>query len=71
MTITETIRAAAIASGQTQMQIATATGIPQSRISEFLRGGTVKSAHLDKLASHFGIVAKQTKRQPRLEGKLE
>ena len=67
MTITETIRAAAIASGQTQATIAKATGVAQSSISRFLRGENVRSKELDAIATHFGVVAKQTKRQPRLE----
>lgn len=72
MTISETVRAAAIDSGQTQKAIAEAAGIPQSVISEFLRSGRCSSKNLDAIAAHFGIVAKQSKNknivQPRHEG---
>jgi len=68
MTLTETIRAAAIASGQTQSTIAKATGVAQSSISRFLRGENVRSKELDLIAAYLGIVAKQKKtRQPHHE----
>jgi transcriptional regulator with XRE-family HTH domain len=74
MTVSETIRTAAISSGQTQKTMADATGVAQSSISRFLRGENVRSKELDLIAAHFGIVAKQSKKkkitvQSRLEGK--
>jgi len=67
MTISETVHAAVKSSGQTQKAITEATGVPQSVVSEFIRTGRCSSKNLDAIASHFGIVAKQTKRQPRHE----
>jgi predicted XRE-type DNA-binding protein len=74
MTITETVHAAAIASGMSQRQLAEATGVPQSVISDFIRSGRCSSKSLDAIATHFGIVAKKSKKkkitvQPRHEGK--
>jgi predicted XRE-type DNA-binding protein len=62
MTVSETIQAAAIASGQTQKTIAESTGVPQSVISEFFRTGRCSSRNLDSIAAHFGIEAKVPKK---------
>jgi len=73
MTISETVKAAVESSGQTQKAIAEATLVPQSVISEFLRTGRCSSKNLDAIASHFGIVAKKSKKKtnavPRHPGK--
>lgn len=61
MTISESIRAAARNSGQTQTELATGAGISQGAISSFLRGGELRSASMDKLAAYLGVTAKVPK----------
>lgn len=55
MTITEQLRQIARDSGQSQYRIAADTGIPQSRLSDFMAGKGMRSENLDLLAKHFGV----------------
>lgn len=57
-TISNQIRQAIKASGQTQVQIADGSGVSQRTISDFVRGGNLTSASLDAIADHLGITAK-------------
>lgn len=60
--ISEAVRDAAKASGQTQVELAEGAGVSQSVMSEFLRGGGFRSDSLDRLAAHLGITARVPKK---------
>jgi predicted XRE-type DNA-binding protein len=53
--ITDQLREIIRASGLTQAQVAKLSGVPQPRISEFLRGGSMHSPNLDRLARFFDL----------------
>lgn len=54
-TITEQLRQIVIDSGKRQQDIAAATGLSQSIISQFKRGEGVSGSSIDKLAEYFGM----------------
>lgn len=58
-TITAQLRQAAIASGLTAYALAKATGIPISRMQEFLAGGGMRSGNMDRLAEFLGLALKR------------
>lgn len=53
--ISEQIRQAIKASGQTQTQIADGAGVTQRAVSDFLRGKGVNSAFIDATAEYLGL----------------
>lgn len=68
MDLANILRAAIVASGKTQLQLAEETGVPQQRISAFMRGGDMKLFYAGKLADAVGLkiskgtIAKSRKR---------
>ncbi len=56
-TVSEQLRNAVKASGQTRYAIAKATGIPASVLSRFVASGAgLRSHNLDRLCAHLGLV---------------
>lgn len=49
MDLAKHLRAAILASGQSQRQLSILTGVPQQRISAFLAGGDMKLKHAGAL----------------------
>jgi predicted XRE-type DNA-binding protein len=55
MSITDQLREQTLATGLTQTEIAAATGLQQSVISHFIRGGGLKSKSTDAIAAWLGV----------------
>ena len=50
------IKVAIVQSGKAQYEIAQEIGVPESRLSKFIRGyGTLKPEHIDKLYALLGL----------------
>jgi hypothetical protein len=60
----EILRDAIRKSGYSGLALSKRTGVPQERISGFLRGHNIRLAYFDKLADFFGL-ALQPKRSER------
>jgi predicted transcriptional regulator len=54
-TVTQRLRAAIQADARLPIAIARETGIPNSALYRFLRGGALASRTLDKLAAHLDL----------------
>lgn len=54
-TVTETLRKAMERSGQSRYVISKATGIPQSGLSRFAAGHTMRGDSIDVLARYLGL----------------
>lgn len=57
-TVTEDLRNALERSGQTRYAVSKATGIPQSGLSRFASGYSLRGENIDKLAEHLGLELK-------------
>lgn len=56
-TVTETLRRELERCGQTRYAVSMATGIPQSVLSRFVASGRgLRSANIDRLCAHLGLV---------------
>ncbi len=55
MTVSDQLRRAIEASGESRYAIAQATGVNQSTLSRFMHGGGLTSENLDLIAKHLGM----------------
>lgn len=55
-TVTETLRQMLDQSEQSRYSVSRETGIPESVLSRFVAGATLRGENIDKLADHFGMV---------------
>lgn len=61
-TVSEDLRTALNNSGQTRYAVSMATGIPQSVLSRFVHGYTLRGENTDKLAAHLGLELRPVRR---------
>lgn len=55
MDLAKQLRAAVAKSGKTQVELSTASGVPQSRISAFMRGGSLRLEYTGRLMAALGL----------------
>lgn len=63
MRVSEQLRRAVKASGETRYAIAQATGVNQSTLSRFMQGGGLSSENLDLIAEHLGLELRQKRKR--------
>jgi len=56
--LAEQLRRAILASGYSANEIAKASGVPQTTLSRFLRGGEMSIGRASKVAAFLGLVLK-------------
>ena len=62
-TVTEDLRNALEQSGESRYAVSKATGIPQSGLSRFANGYSLRGENIDKLAEHLGLELRPVRRQ--------
>lgn len=60
--LADILRAAIRDSGLSEIEIARRTGVPQSRINDFMNGGDMRLTNAGKIARYLGLELKRTRR---------
>jgi hypothetical protein len=61
MSVSDALRRAVVSSSESRYQIAQATGLKESTLSRFVRGGGLNLRSIDLLAEHLGLALRPTK----------
>jgi predicted transcriptional regulator len=60
--LADTLRAAIRNSGISEIELARRTGVPQSRINDFMNGGDMRLTNAGKIAKYLGLELKKSRR---------